>query len=134
MKDVTIYTDGACDPNPGRGGWAALLTCGDAEKLITGSAPDTTNNRMEVQAIIEGLSALNERCSVTVVSDSQYAVNVASGTWRPQANHDLFMQLRRAERRHDVAYTWERGHNGHPQNERAHRAAYRAIPATATIA
>jgi len=131
MKAVTIYTDGACEPNPGRGGWAALLTCGHEEKLITGSAPETTNNRMEVRAIVEGLKALKGPCRVTVVSDSQYAVNVASGTWRPQANHDLFMQLRRAERGHTVEYEWVRGHNGHPQNERVDRAANRAIPAAA---
>ena len=125
---VTIYTDGACRPNPGPGAWAAVLTAGSYEKVISGRAEDTTNQRMELYAIVEALQALNPRGrSVTVVSDSQYALRVCSGQWSAKSNLELVSAARQLAARHDVSWKWVRAHSGHAGNERAHREATRQL-------
>jgi ribonuclease HI len=129
---VTITTDGACLGNPGPGGWAALLQFKDKEKLISGGDAETTNNRMELQAVIEGLSALKRRCHVTVVTDSQYVMKAFKEGWlanwerngwktadrKPVKNQDLWQSLMELEEKHDVHWKWVKGHAGHPENER----------------
>ena len=127
MNKVTIYTDGACAPNPGRGGWAALLECRNHRKMISGGEKNTTNNRMEVRAIVEGLKALKKPCLVVVVSDSKYALNCCSGKWNPKSNHDLFAELESLAKKHTIGWDWVRGHNGHEENERVDAEAYRQI-------
>lgn len=124
MKHVDIYTDGACKGNPGPGGWAAILRFGEHERAVSGGAPRTTNNRMEITAVIEGLRAINERCDVTVYTDSEIVANCGAGTWKRKTNQDLWEQVDAETRRHHrVRYTWVRGHDGHEMNERADRLA-----------
>jgi len=134
MKSVTIYTDGGCLNNPGPGGYAAILLFGDHRKEIFGGFRLTTNNRMELYAAIAGISALKERCSVTVYSDSQYLVNAMEKgwvlKWRAQQwwrnkkngeralNPDLWEKLLQVSENHEVAYRWLRGHAGSVENER----------------
>ena len=131
MKQVVLFTDGSCLGNPGPGGWACLLRCGSAERELTGSEPDTTNNRMELQAVIAGLSALKERCKVRVVTDSQYVqrtmvhhlVHWISAGWRnsrgaPVANRDLWERLVQESSRHEVPWTWVRGHGASAEQNR----------------
>jgi len=131
MKQVEIYTDGACKGNPGPGGWGVLLRMGGHEKELSGGEPDTTNNRMEMTAAIRGLNALIEPCTVDLYSDSKYVldgmtkwihgwqrngwVNAAK---KPVSNADLWRDLIEAARPHTVNWHWVRGHNGHPENER----------------
>lgn len=131
MKEVQIYTDGACRGNPGRGGWGAILVYGKYERELSGGEPVTTNNRMELLAAISGLSALKEPCAVTLYSDSKYLVDAflegwvdswrASG-WRrgrdELKNPDLWQQLYALTERHEVKFVWVKGHNGHDYNER----------------
>jgi len=128
--DVVIYTDGGCDPNPGTGGWAAILTSGDNERELSGAAANTTNNRMELTAAVEALSALKRPCKVVVVTDSQYlqkGVTEWMAGWKrrgwrraggPVKNQDLWQQLDALSAEHDVHWTWVRGHAGHEYNER----------------
>src|SRR5690554_3265154 len=118
MKHVTLYTDGACSGNPGPGGWAALLQFGAQEKTLKGAEPETTNNRMELTAVIEGLRALREPCRVTVHTDSAYIVNAFAEGWiegwqrrgwktagkKPVKNRDLWEELLRLMNRHEVAF------------------------------
>lgn len=132
MQQVSIYTDGACSGNPGAGGWAAVLRCGDHRKEIAGGAANTTNNRMELSAVIAGLSALKTPCIVSLYSDSKYivdAVNLgwlqkwASNGWmrnrREKAlNQDLWEKLLPLLERHQVTFIWVKGHAGNPENER----------------
>jgi len=139
-KKVTLVTDGACLGNPGPGGWAALLRYGQHEKVLTGGEPETTNNRMELLAVIEGLKLLNQVCSVRVVTDSQYVMNAFSKGWivswkrngwrtadkKPVKNQDLWEDLDAEIERHTVTWEWVRGHNGHPDNERVDEAARQA--------
>lgn len=134
MKSVSLFTDGACLGNPGPGGWAALLRFGVHEKMLAGSAADTTNNRMELMAVIEGLNALQEACQVAVYTDSQY-VQKGMTEWMPGwqkkafkgvKNPDLWQALVTASARHQVSWHWVRGHNGHPENERVDEAARQA--------
>ncbi len=131
MKEVTLITDGACIGNPGPGGWACLLRHGRHEKELFGSEPHTTNNRMELTAVIQGLRAMKEPCRVTVVTDSQY---VKSGItswihgwkrkgWKtssgsPVMNRELWMALEAEAARHRVNWVWVKGHAGHPDNNR----------------
>ena len=136
MFQVTLYTDGSCIGNPGPGGYAAVLRCdghfGDGRqpsalsagytKEITGGANHTTNNRMELQAVIAGLQALKRRCQVTVVTDSQYVVTILNNG-RAKANLDLVQQLRQLAGRHDVTVQQVRGHSGHGMNDRCDRLA-----------
>lgn len=132
MKRVEIYTDGACRGNPGKGGWGAVLIYGDKKKELCGGEKETTNNRMELTAAIEALSALKEPCKVTMTSDSQYLINgITKGwavSWRakgwkkadksPALNPDLWQKLLDLLEIHEVEFVWVKGHAGHPYNER----------------
>ena len=131
MKQVEIFTDGACKGNPGPGGWGVLLRMGAHEKEMSGGEPDTTNNRMEMTAAIKGLGALIEPCTVDLYSDSKYVLDGMSkwihgwqrNGWvnaskKPVRNADLWHDLIEAARPHKVNWHWVRGHNGHPENER----------------
>ncbi|MFP4131033.1 MAG: ribonuclease HI [Thiohalospira sp.] len=143
MSDsVEIFTDGACRGNPGPGGWGALLRKGEHERELSGSEAETTNNRMELMAVIRALEALDRPCEVTVVTDSQY-VQKGISEWlpgwkrkgwktaagKPVKNKDLWQALDAAAGRHDVKWEWVRGHNGHAENERADALANAAIDA-----
>lgn len=140
MKEVAVYTDGACRGNPGPGGWGVLLRCNGQEKELYGGEWNTTNNRMELQAALEGLNALQQGCRVELVTDSQYVRRgitewlprwQANG-WRtaqkkPVKNQDLWVQLSQAVAAHEVTWQWVKGHSGHPENERADALANRGI-------
>ena len=130
MKKVVIFTDGSCKGNPGPGGWAAILQYVDAqgrphEKAISGGIARTTNNRAELTAAIQALSALKEPCQVELWTDSQYLVTVTTGG-RARANLDLVGELRELLQTHQVTVHHVQGHNGHPGNERANRLAQEA--------
>ncbi len=140
MKEVEIFTDGACRGNPGPGGWGVLLRYGDVERELYGGEPETTNNRMELQAAIEGLRALKERCSVVLTTDSVYVkngitewlVNWKKKNWKtagrkPVKNADLWRLLDEQNQRHDVSWHWVKGHSGHRENEIADQLANRGI-------
>lgn len=132
MKQVTLYTDGACSGNPGPGGWGAILECNGRRKELSGGEASTTNNRMELTAVIEGLSALKYGCAVTLVSDSKYVIDAITKGWvyswkakgwrkadkSPALNVDLWEKLLPQLARHEMTYNWVKGHAGHPQNER----------------
>jgi ribonuclease HI len=131
-EPVVVYTDGACKGNPGRGGWGALLRWGDHQKELFGGAAMTTNNRMELTAVIEALAALKSRCRVAVYTDSEYVRNgitVWIHNWKlrgwrtadkkPVKNVELWQRLDELASLHDVQWHWVRGHNGDPGNERA---------------
>ena len=137
---VELYTDGACKGNPGAGGWGALLRYGDAEKELFGGERATTNNRMELMAVIRGLDALTRSSEVCVTTDSQYVKNGITqwihnwkrNGWKtaakkPVKNVDLWQQLDQAVARHRVHWEWVKGHAGHPENERADALANRGI-------
>ncbi|WP_243027776.1 ribonuclease HI [Thermus albus] len=133
MKRVELYTDGACLGNPGPGGWAALLRYGSQERMLSGGEACTTNNRMELTALLEGLRALKEPCEVHLFSDSQYLVKALS-EWLPRwqgkgfrgvKNQDLWEAIGEELKRHQVVPHWVRGHNGHPENERVDQEARR---------
>ncbi|HLS21593.1 MAG TPA: ribonuclease HI [Paenalcaligenes sp.] len=130
--DVQIWTDGACKGNPGVGGWGALLQYGQHEKEIYGGDPETTNNRMELQAVIEALNLLNRPCKVLLYTDSQYVkrgmtewlAGWKARGWRtasrkPVKNADLWQKLDILSSQHDLTWKWVRGHTGDPGNERA---------------
>ncbi len=136
MKKVEIFTDGACKGNPGPGGWGALLCMGKHEKEIVGSAPDTTNNRMEMTAVVEALNALIEPCEVTLHTDSRYVIDGMTkwidgwqkkgwinASKQPVRNADLWHDLIEAAKRHRIDWQWVRGHNGHTENERVDKLA-----------
>ncbi len=138
--EVELYTDGACKGNPGPGGWGVLLRYGDAEKELWGGEPNTTNNRMELMAVIRGLEALKRPSRVVVTTDSQYVKNGITqwihnwkrNGWKtaakkPVKNADLWQRLDEAVSRHQVRWEWVRGHTGHPENERADALANRGI-------
>ena len=144
VKQVTIHTDGACSGNPGPGGWGAILAYGDARKEISGGERQTTNNRMELTAAIEGLRALKERTSVDLYTDSVYVKNGitewihawkrnqwkrrSGKRWLPVKNDDLWKELDRLTGQHDVTFHWVKGHAGDPDNERCDELARQAIP------
>ena len=141
MKKVEIFTDGACSGNPGPGGGGAILKYGDYERQMSGGSRDTTNNRMELTAVISALSALKEPCEVILTTDSKYvcdSINLGwarswkSNGWRkkdkkPALNADLFEQLLCLCDKHSVRFVWVKGHNGHPENERCDRLAVSEI-------
>ena len=132
MKHVDIYTDGACRGNPGRGGWGAILVYEGKEKELCGGEAETTNNRMELTAVISALQALREPCEVTLTSDSKYVIDAITKGWAlswrakgwrkadrsPALNVDLWEVLLSLLEKHAVTFVWVRGHNGHPYNER----------------
>lgn len=134
---VEMYTDGACSGNPGPGGWGTILRCKGTEKELSGGERETTNNRMELLAVINGLEALNRRCKVTIYSDSQYVVNGITKGWAeawkrngwrksnkaPALNSDLWDRLLTLLSKHDCEFVWVKGHDGHPENERCDRLA-----------
>jgi ribonuclease HI len=140
-KDVVeVYADGACKGNPGPGGWGVLLRAGGAEKELFGGEHRTTNNRMELTAVIRALEALKRRCTVRLYTDSQYVQKGISQWihdwkrrgWRtadkkPVKNEDLWRRLDELAGGHDIEWHWVRGHAGHPENERADALANRAI-------
>ncbi|MBQ9162787.1 MAG: ribonuclease HI [Clostridia bacterium] len=132
MKHVDIYTDGACRGNPGVGGYGAILVYNGHEKELSGGERETTNNRMELTAVIVALSALKEPCDVTLTSDSKYVTDGITKGWAaswkskgwkkadksPALNPDLWDELLRLVDFHNVTFVWVRGHAGHPYNER----------------
>ena len=144
-RKVAVYTDGGCDPNPGPGGWGAIIRWGDREWVLSGNDPSTTNNRMELQAAASALALLHgilDRCQVQIHTDSQYLrqgitewVDVwARRGWRttsnePVKNQDLWRLLHRLTESHDVSWHWLKGHAGHPLNERADQLATEALKA-----
>jgi ribonuclease HI len=141
LKEVEIFTDGACKGNPGPGGWGALLRFGDLEKSLSGGEHDTTNNRMELMAAIKALAALSEPCMVELTTDSQYVrkgitewiVNWKKNNWRnsakkPVKNSDLWQQLDKESGRHSIKWLWVKGHSGHRENEIADDLANEGIP------
>lgn len=139
LPHITIYTDGACAPNPGPGGWAALLRSGKHEKTLTGHAAETTNNRMELTAAVEALKALNRPCRVDLYTDSEYlqrGITEWLPSWRRRgwkrkggalANADLWQALVAALSQHTVTWHWVRGHAGDPHNDKVDRLANAAI-------
>lgn len=129
-SNVTIYTDGACKGNPGPGGWACVLLCNGREKRLSGGEDMTTNNRMELLSVINGLAFLTERCKVTVISDSKYIVDAINNRWLPGwkrngwarsdgalKNTDLWMRLDELLQKQDCKFQWIKGHNGNRYNE-----------------
>lgn len=137
---VELYTDGACRGNPGPGGWGVLLRFKGVEKELYGGEAHTTNNRMELMAVIEGLKALTRTCQVTITTDSQYVKNGMTqwihnwkrNGWRtagkkPVKNADLWQELDNQIAKHSVEWSWVRGHSGHPENERADALANKGI-------
>ena len=132
MKKVSIYTDGACSGNPGPGGWAAILRYEKIEREISGGEENTTNNRMELTAVISALSALKEPCEVDLYSDSKYVTEAINKGWavgwkrngwrkadkKPALNSDLWERLLALLEVHKVKFIWVKGHNEHPENER----------------
>lgn len=138
---VEIYTDGACSGNPGPGGWGAILRYNGHEKELSGGAAETTNNRMEMMAVIEALRALKKRSRVELYTDSQYvkqgiedwlagwkAKGWKTSNKKPVKNQDLWMEIDHLVLQHDISFHWVRGHDGHPENERADALARAAIP------
>lgn len=137
MKKIEIYTDGACSGNPGKGGWGAILVYKSIEKEMSGGEKSTTNNRMELTAVIEALSALKEPCAVTLTTDSKYVCDAVNKKWvfswknngwrkankKPALNVDLWEKLLKLLEIHDVTFNWVKGHNGHYYNERCDRLA-----------
>jgi ribonuclease HI len=119
-EKLYIWTDGACQPNPGAGGWAALMEYKGTRKLISGrTSEQTTNNRMEIQAAIEAFKAIKAGwiCDVLVTSDSQYLVNTMDGDWQMKSNIDLFLELSELVKPHTVTWKWVKGHAGIVENE-----------------
>ena len=131
MKNVEIYTDGACSGNPGPGGWGAVLIYNGVEKQLSGSEKETTNNRMELSAVITALKALKEPCNVTLTTDSKYVCDAINKGWlnswqknswkkadkKPVLNIDLWQELLPLLDKHRVEFIWVKGHNGHKYNE-----------------
>ena len=141
MKDVTIYTDGACSGNPGPGGWGAILRYGDHEKEMNGGEADTTNNRMELMAAIMSLESLKHPCKVALYTDSNYVkdgINQWIHGWKkngwktankkPVKNAELWQRLDEARAKHEIEWHWVKGHAGDVMNERADQLARDGIP------
>jgi ribonuclease HI len=140
MKNVTLYTDGACRGNPGPGGWGSIVDYKGSRKELSGFETETTNNRMELTAVIKGLKTITENCKVHIVTDSQYVKNGMTlwiENWKakgwntaakkPVKNQDLWQQLDEEIQKHKVEWTWVKGHSGHKENERCDTLANLAI-------
>lgn len=141
---IKIYTDGACSGNPGPGGWGAILCWNDHEKELSGGEEDTTNNRMEMMAVIKALAALKkDKAAVTIYTDSKYVLQGAtewlegwkargwkSASKKPVKNQDLWMEIDSLIQVHEVHFIWVKGHSGHEMNERVDKLAVAAIPKT----
>lgn len=137
MKTIELFTDGACSGNPGPGGWGAILRFESREKELCGGEENTTNNRMELTAVIEGLKALKEPCRVEVTTDSRYVLDSVTKKWvyswqknnwkksdkSPALNVDLWLILLPLLETHEVHFHWVKGHNDHPENERCDKLA-----------
>lgn len=137
MKHVDIYTDGSCRENPGPGGWGAILVYKGIEKELCGGEANTTNNRMELTAVIKAFQALKESCEVTLTSDSKYVLDAITNGWAigwkqnnwkkadksPALNSDLWEILLNELEKHKITYNWVKGHAGHPYNERCDKMA-----------
>jgi ribonuclease HI len=140
LKKIEMFTDGACSGNPGPGGWGTILRYNGSERELSGGENPTTNNRMELTAVISGLSALKEPCEVTVCTDSRYVVDGITKGWakswrakgwvksdrKPALNPDLWGRLLDLTDLHRVSFTWIKGHAGHPENERCDQLAVAA--------
>lgn len=132
MKKIEMFTDGACSGNPGPGGWGTILRYKGVEKELSGGEHETTNNRMEMTAVISGLKALNEPCEVDLYTDSKYVCDSVTKGWvyswknnnwrkadkKPALNVDLWEEMLILLEKHEVTFHWLKGHNGHPENER----------------
>lgn len=143
MKKVQIFSDGACSGNPGPGGWGTILRFGEHEKELSGGEKNTTNNRMELTAVIKGLEALKEPCEVEFFTDSKYIIDSVTKGWavkwknngwvkpdkKPALNPDLWEKLLELLDKHKVTFIWVKGHAGHPENERCDRLAVAASQA-----
>lgn len=137
LTKVEMFTDGACSGNPGPGGWGTILRSNGTEKEMSGGEANTTNNRMELLAVINGLSALRRKCDVTIYTDSQYVVNGITKGWaqswkengwrkkdkKPALNADLWDMLLNLLSEHEYSFVWLKGHDGHPENERCDKMA-----------
>lgn len=137
MKKIEMFTDGACSGNPGPGGWGTILRYNGKEKELSGGSSDTTNNRMEMMAVISGLKALKEPCEVDLYTDSKYVCDSVSKGWvyswkknnwrkadkKPALNVDLWEEMLSLLDMHKVTFHWLKGHNGHPENERCDKLA-----------
>lgn len=140
MKSVAIFTDGSCNTTSGAGGWAYLLRYGTVEREASGFEPGTTNNRMELSAAVNALRALKEPCKVTLTTDSQYLKKAFTDGWldnwqkngwrtasrQPVKNQDLWLELLKLSRHHQLDWTWTKGHADHPENERVDKLALTA--------
>lgn len=140
MKTVSIFTDGSCNTQSGDGGWAYLLRFGSKDKEVASYVPNTTNNRMELSAAVEGLKALTEPCNVILTTDSQYLRKAFTDGWldnwqqngwrtanrQPVKNKDLWLELLSLSQTHTITWTWTKGHANHPENERVDSLALRA--------
>ena len=141
MKSVELYTDGACSGNPGKGGYGGILMYNGKSKEFSGYDPNTTNNRMELTAVIVGVKMLKEPVELTIYSDSAYVVNAFLEDWvtswimkgwrtankKPVQNVDLWQELDSLIPQHEIRWVWVKGHNGHPENERVDTLARNAI-------
>lgn len=137
MTAIEIFTDGACSGNPGAGGWGVILRCGKTEKELSGGEAQTTNNRMELTAVIEALKALKRECEITLYTDSRYVmdgVNEWMPNWKKNGwrttnkksavkNLELWQELDSLLSKHKIKWVWVKGHNGHPENERVDKLA-----------
>ena len=125
-NDIVIHTDGACKGNPGPGGWGTVIEQNGNQQKLSGSEPQTTNNRMEMTAVIKGLEAVDASAKVLISSDSTYVINTMTKGWKRKANHDLWEQLDRLAGSRNVSWRWVRGHNGDRGNELADALATKA--------
>ena len=139
LKEITIYTDGSCLKNPGNGGWGAILIYNKKEKELSGSQTDTTNNQMELKAVIEGIKAVKEKCKINLFTDSKYVQqgitswihnwhknNWKSANKKPVKNKDLWQELYQESQKHDISWNWVKAHNGDEYNERVDNLAQNA--------
>jgi ribonuclease HI len=142
LKDITIYTDGSCLKNPGNGGWGAILIYNKKERELSGSQADTTNNQMELKAVIEGIKAVKEKCKINLFTDSKYVQqgitswihnwiknNWKSANKKPVKNKDLWQELYQESQKHDISWNWVKAHNGDEYNERVDTLAHNAAKA-----